>query len=89
MSSGGGGGGGGVGAGSIVGAVLGTGTEYVKMNERKKAQARAETSAEFGGVRPKRRKLKRLENAIGKAISNKQRALIAMAQAHQNFAQSF
>lgn len=89
MASGGGGGGGGMGAGSIVGAVLGTATEMVNLNASNKARDRAETSAEFGGVRPKRRKLKRMQNAIGQAMNNKQRALIAMAQAHQNFAQSF
>jgi hypothetical protein len=72
--------------GMIAGATLGAGTEMAAANERKKAQKRAETSAEFGGARPKRRKVAKLGKIVGQAFSNKQRALVAMAQAHQNFA---
>jgi hypothetical protein len=75
--------------GMIAGALASAGTEAVASNEEKKAAARAETSAEFGGVRPKRRKVKRLENARSQSLSNKQRALISVAQAHQNFASMF
>ena len=75
--------------GIIAGALASAGTEAIAANEEKKARDRAETSAEFGGVRPKRRKVKRLENAIASALSNRQRALIAVAQAHQNFASMF
>ncbi len=75
--------------GIIAGALASAGTEAVASNEEKKAAARAETSAEFGGVRPKRRKVKRLENARSASLSNKQRALISVAQAHQNFASMF
>ncbi|KKM18659.1 hypothetical protein LCGC14_1663420 [marine sediment metagenome] len=75
--------------GAIAGAVVSGGSEYVKMNERKKAAARAESSAEFGGARPKHRKIARMGKAMQEALSGKQRALIAMAQAHQNYASSF
>ena len=75
--------------GMIAGALASAGTEAVASNEEKKAADRAETSAEFGGVRPKRRKVKRLENARNQSLSNKQRALISVAQAHQNFASMF
>lgn len=75
--------------GIIAGALASAGTEAMASNEEKKARDRAETSAEFGGVRPKRRKVKRLEKAISQSLSNKQRALIAVAQAHQNFASMF
>ena len=75
--------------GIIAGALASAGTEALAISEEKKARDRAETSAEFGGVRPKRRKAKRLELAISSALSNKQRALIAVAQAHQNFASMF
>lgn len=75
--------------GMIAGAIASAGTEAVAANEEKKALRRAETSAEFGGVRPKRRKVKRLENAVSASLSNKQRALISVAQAHQNFASMF
>lgn len=75
--------------GAIAGAVVSGGSEYVRRNERKKAQDRAETSAEFGGVRPKHRKVARIGKAVQESLNNKQRALIAMAQAHQNYASSF
>ena len=72
--------------GAVIGAVLGIGTDLAKMNAQKKAQERAESSAEFGGARPKRRNIARIQRMIGEAFNNKQRALVAMAQAHQNFA---
>jgi hypothetical protein len=75
--------------GAIAGAVVSGGSEYVRQSERKKEKARAETSAEFGGVRPKHRKVARIGKAVQEALNNKQRALIAMAQAHQNYASSF
>lgn len=75
--------------GMIAGALASAGTEALAINEEKKARKRAETTAEFGGVRPKRRKAKRIENALSQSLSNKQRALIAVAQAHQNFAGMF
>lgn len=75
--------------GMIAGALASAGTEALAITEEKKARDRAETTAEFGGVRPKRRKVKRLELAVSAALSNKQRALIAVAQAHQNFASMF
>lgn len=73
----------------IAGAVVSGGSEYVRQNERKKETKRAETSAEFGGVRPKHRKVARIGKAVQESLNNKQRALIAMAQAHQNYASSF
>ena len=72
--------------GAVIGAVLGIGTDLAKMNAQKKAQERAESSAEFGGARPKRRNIARLQRMIAESFNNKQRALVAMAQAHQNFA---
>ena len=74
------------GVGTAVGAIAGAAMGASAENEDEKARKRAETSAEFGGVRPKRRKLQRVKNAINQSMNNKQRALIAMAQAHQNFA---
>ncbi len=77
---------GGGGWGGAIGAVVGAGMSLAEMNAKKKEQERAETSAEFGGARPKRRNLARIQRMIGEAFNNKQRALVAMAQAHQNFA---
>ena len=72
--------------GAAIGSMVGGGMSLIDANAQEKEQERAETSAEFGGARPKRRKLARLQKMIGEAFNNKQRALIAMAQAHQNFA---
>ncbi|KKK80870.1 hypothetical protein LCGC14_2819210 [marine sediment metagenome] len=72
--------------GAAIGAVVGAGMSLAEMNAKKKREERAETSAEFGGARPKRRNIARLQNMIGQLFNNKQRALVAMAQAHQNFA---
>lgn len=72
--------------GTMIGAIAGGATSAMAENEESKARERAETSAEFGGVRPKRRRLQRVKTAINQSMNNKQRALIAMAQAHQNFA---
>lgn len=66
--------------GMIAGALASAGTEAMAANEEKKARRRAED-------RPKRRRLAKLQSTVGQALNNKQRALIAMAQAHQNFAQ--
>lgn len=72
--------------GMAIGSVVGAGMSLADTNAREKEQERAETSAEFGGARPERRNLKRLQNMIAQSFNNKQRALVAMAQAHQNFA---
>lgn len=72
--------------GAAIGSMVAGGMSLADMNAQEKAQERAETSAEFGGARPKRRNLARIQKMIGEAFNNKQRALIAMAQAHQNFA---
>jgi hypothetical protein len=77
---------GGGGWGGAIGAIVGAGTSMAEMNAQKKARERAEGTAEFGGVRPKRRNIARLQRMIAESFNNKQRALIAMAQAHQNFA---
>jgi hypothetical protein len=73
------------GLGSVIGGVVGAGTSLADTAASKKARERAETTAEFG-YRPKRRKVKRLQTAIQQNLNNRQRALVAMAQAHQNFA---
>lgn len=65
--------------GMIAGGLLGMGTEAMKMNAQKKAQRRAED-------RPKRRRLAKMQEAIGQAQNNRQRALIAIAQVHENYA---
>ena len=66
--------------GMIAGALASVGTEALASREEKKARDAA---------RPKRRRLAKLQTAVGQAMNNKQRALIAMAQAHQNFASTF
>jgi hypothetical protein len=71
--------------GMIAGALASAGTEAMAAREEEKARKRSETIAEFGYV-PKRKRLARVGKAASQAISNKQRALIALAQAHQNFA---
>ena len=68
--------------GMIAGALASAGTEAMAANEEQKARDRADP-------RPKRRRMAQLQSTIGQAINNKQRALIAMAQAHQNYAQSW
>lgn len=68
--------------GMIAGALASAGTEAMAANEEKKARARAED-------RPKRRRLAKWAEISGQAMNNRQRALIAMAQAHQNYAQSW
>jgi hypothetical protein len=72
--------------GMAIGSMVGAGMSLADMNTKEKDRERAEGNAEFGGTRPKRRNLKRLQNLVGQAFNNKQRALVAMAQAHQNFA---
>jgi hypothetical protein len=66
----------------IAGALAGAGSEAMAQNEEKKARDRA-------NPRPKRRRLTAIHEAVQKGLSNKQRALVAMAQAHQNFASMF
>ena len=68
--------------GMIAGALASAGTEAMSANEESKARDRAED-------RPKRRRLAKWAEMSGQAMNNKQRALIAMAQAHQNYAQSW
>lgn len=68
--------------GMIAGALAGAGTEAMALNQEKKARDRADP-------RPKRRRLAKIHEAVQQGLSNKQRALIAMAQAHQNFASMF
>lgn len=65
--------------GMIAGALASAGTEAMAANEEEKARRRAEQ-------RPKRRRLAQIQATVGQAMNNRQRALIAMAQAHQNFA---
>lgn len=66
--------------GMIAGALASVGTEALASREESKARDAA---------RPKRRRLGKMQEAIGQAMNNRQRALIAMAQAHQNFASAF
>lgn len=68
--------------GMIAGALASAGTEALASNEDKKARERAEN-------RPKRRKLAAIQAQFGQNLNNRQRALVAMAQAHQNFASMF
>lgn len=68
--------------GMIAGSIAAAGTEAMAANEEQKARERREP-------RPKRRRLAKLQETIGQGMNNRQRALIAMAQAHQNYAQGW
>ncbi len=68
--------------GMAVGAIAGAGLEAAAANEESKQADRADP-------RLKRRRLGSFVNQLNQNLNNKQRALIAMAQAHQNFASSF
>lgn len=63
--------------GALIGGLVAAGSAAADASQRKKAATAG---------RPKRRRLAKFQEAVGQAVSNKQRALIAMAQAHQNFA---
>ena len=82
-------GGGGMGMGGIIGSLVGAGTSMAEMNAAKKARERAETSAEFGGARPKRRRIARLQNMMNESFNRRQRALLAVAQSHLDYAKMF
>jgi hypothetical protein len=66
--------------GMIAGALASVGTEALASREESKARDAA---------RPKHRRLTKIQAAIGQGMNNRQRALIAIAQAHQNFASTF
>ena len=75
--------------GAVIGAGIGAIAGATSENDAENKSDEARKRAEFGGKIPKRRRLKRMTNQIEKGLNNKQRALIAMAQAHQNAANMY
>ena len=69
--------------GAIIGAVVSAGSAAAKANQEKKAASRG------AGPRPKRRKAAGMQQAMHSALSQRQRAMIAMAQAHKEYAAQF
>ena len=74
------------GAFGLAGTALEVGAGLVDSNARKKAAKRAETSAEFGGRRPKHRKIQRVMNTAKKHRDKKKQGLATLAQATMDWA---
>ncbi len=69
--------------GAIIGAVVAAGSAASQANQQKKAAARG------SGPRPKRRKVAGMQQALHSSLSQRQKAMIAMAQAHKEYAGQF
>ncbi len=65
----------------VIGAIIAAGAQAAQANAEKKKAASA-------GPRRHRRRVGKLGDRVQQNLGNKQRALIAMAQAHQNYAMS-
>ena len=63
--------------GMIAGAIAGAGTEVLASREESKRRQDA---------RPKNRRLNKLQSTLQQGMNNRQRALMAVAQAHANYA---